>query len=227
MDVDQTALIFIVEYYEMFSNNKVQLNSVYAEGARIVLYNQGNRIQQYTQNFHNVVPSGEREILACSGEIIGTDLYVHVKSSLTLPNKKLYLDECFRCLLSDSNIMILYHSIHVNPLLTEIPPLPQNSPKPAPKPIPKPPSMEVNSPQELDYKKSVVIYNLPFNIPPSKFVSVLNSKIGHVEKYVQSEGKLLAQFESNVEQKKAVETTFDVFHGRTPKAKWMPRDFSF
>ncbi|KAK8853891.1 hypothetical protein M9Y10_016434 [Tritrichomonas musculus] len=236
MDVDETALIFVVEFYETFANNKEKLALAYAEGARLVLYNKDKHVRQYSQNFQNVVPSGIREILSCSGEIINSDLFVHVQSTLTLPGSVDILDECFRCQLTDSSILIIYHSIHVNPILSELPPLPPPTPKvvpqpakqakPAPPKKPKTPTVEVDSPQNVDYKKSVVVKNLSYKSAPSNFVPILES-VGHVLKFVQGNGQLIAEFETKDDQVNAVNKTYEEWNGRKPHVIWMNKDFQF
>ena len=236
MNLDEAALIFVVEYYETFANDKDKLALAYAEGARLILYNKDKQVRQVSQNFQNVVPSGVREIISCNGEIIDSDLYVHVKSTLTLPGSVDTLDECFRCQLTDTSILILYHSIHVNPIIKDLPPLPPPSIKKAPqqtKPVkpeppkkPKTPTIEVSSPQNVDYKKSVVVKNLSFKVPPSNFVPILET-VGHVLKFAQGNGQLVAEFETKEDQKKAVEKIYEEWNGRFPRVFWMNKDFTF
>lgn len=236
MNLDETALIFVVEYYETFANNKEKLALAYAEGARLILYNKDKQVRQCTQNFQNVVPSGIREIISCNGEIINSDLFIHVLSTLTLPGSVDTLDECFRCQLTDTSILIIYHSIHVNPILCELPHLPPPQPKKVPqqtKPVkpeppkkPKTPTIEVDSPQKVDYKKSVVVRNLSYKVPPSNFVPILES-VGHVLKFVQGNGQLVAEFETKEDQVKAVEKSYNEWNGRIPRVIWMSKDFNF
>ncbi|OHT10961.1 hypothetical protein TRFO_19534 [Tritrichomonas foetus] len=235
MNVDETALIFIVEYYETFANDRDKLANAYAEGARLILFNKDKQIMQCSQNFQNVVPNGVRKILSCSGEVISHDLFVHVQSTLTMPGSTDIVDECFRCQLTDSSILITYHSIHVNPIIAELPPLPPPVVKPAapPKPAkteppkrPRPPAVEVNDPYALNSKLSVLVVNLPFNRPPSEFVKVLED-FGHVVKFAQSKGKLVAEFERFEEMKAATSKDHPEWNGRTPFVHRMKPGFTF
>lgn len=201
MNVDETALIFVVEYYEMLTSNREMLGNAYAEGARIVLYNKQKPISQCCSNFHKFIPAGVRKILQCSGTQIGDKLYVQVKSTLVQPAVLDYLDECFVCNLTESNMLIIYHSVHVNPIVEPLPILPpppvvakKQVPKQEPPPPPKiEPTVEVNSPADLDPKKSALFQNLSFEAPPSDFVPVLE-KYGHVVKFSQIKGKLVCEF---------------------------------
>ena len=84
----------------------------------------------------------------------------------------------------------------------------------------------LHSPQKVDYKKSVIVRNLSYKVPPSNFVPVLES-VGHVLKFVQGNGQLVAEFETKEDQVKAVEKTYNEWNGRIPRVIWMSKDFNF
>ena len=240
MNADDTALIFVVEYYEMYANGRDALANAYKEDARAILYFKDRQIKQTTQNQYKLVPDGIRNILACSGQIVGNDLFVHVKSTLTLPGSTDFVDEVFRCHLTDTSILITYHSIHVNPIVAVLPPLAplpsphtappnndrqQNTKQEQPK-KPRVPAVEVNSPSELNSKLSVLVENLSFSIAPSKFLPLLE-QFGQVLKFCQTGGKIVAEYESFPDMKSALSTKFENWNGRVPRIKRMPQDYTF
>ncbi|KAH0789560.1 hypothetical protein GPJ56_006526 [Histomonas meleagridis] len=227
MDVDNTALIFIVEYYEMLVNEKDKLPNAYAEGAPLFMYIKNQPLKVVHQQYQNVIPNGVRTITNCSGEVINGKLYVHVQSTLAQPSIA-KVDECFTCQLKDSCILILHHSIHVNPIIEPLPKLPPPPPpkpvvKPEPKPAPKPrdPPIEVDSPDKFIQRFTIFVKNLPFQVAPKEFLAVIE-KHGHVSHFMQGKGKLLAQMEDPKIIGKITHLPEFEWNGRKPRIMRMP-----
>ena len=85
MNVDQAALIFVVEYFEALQNDRARLASAYMEGARMILSFKDKPVRKFSKQFHTVIPNGNRKVLQCNGQVIDNHLFVHVESSLTMP----------------------------------------------------------------------------------------------------------------------------------------------
>lgn len=235
MDTDQVILIFIVEYYENLQNNRQNIGSVYAEGAKLLVYNKDKPVMQCKSNFQTLLPLGNRKILSYDGEIIQKTLFVHVKSSLATPGSTDIVDEAFTCTLTDSSMLITYHSIHINPFLGELPPLPPPPvkvappPKVEPKPAPPPPkpAVEVKGPKEFDGQLSVLVKNLPYKIPPSEFVPEMSKRFGRVVKFCQGSGKLVAQFETRKQRNEAVHAPEIEWNGRIVRIIGLPQNLQW
>lgn len=225
MDVDELSLIFIVEYYEYLVNNKKEINQAYSDNACLYLYLKNNPLRVYRSDFHTAIPNGVRTILSCCGERVGDKLYVHVKSTIAQPSIA-NVDECFTCGIKGSSILILHHSIHVNPIVEEIKKLPPPPPKPKvikePKKEPKP-AVELDSPDKVKQEWSIFVKNLSFKVAPKEFIKVLE-KYGHVTHFVQGRGKLLAQMEDPKVIGKLTHLDEFEWNGRIPKIIRMPRN---
>lgn len=232
MNCDQDALIFVVEYFEMLEHDRASISNVYDLGARMVLMVKEGQPQRYSNDFHRVIPPGKRKIIQCNGEVIDGRLFVHVYSSLERPSGTDFVDEAMSCTLRDASILINYHTIHVLPFyakLAQLPPPPPPAPKPAPKPVEKPkppPPTEVTDLRSFDTRLSVFVRNLPFAVPASEFVSVLE-RFGRVVKFAQTKGKLVAQFETRAARNEATHAEEFEWNGRTPRIGGMPPDFQW
>ena len=235
MNLDQAALIFIVEYYELLQNNRDEIPAVYADGARMVLTLKDKPPQKYQKDFQMVIPKGPRKIIECSGETIGDRLFIHVRSSLSRASTTDFVDEAFSCTVTDTSILINYHSIHVNPFLSKLEQLPPPPPKPVQKPQekpqekpkpPPPPPEEITNIRAFDPRLTVFVRNLPFKVPPSEFIRELE-RFGRVVKFAQERGKLLAQFETRAARSEATHANEFEWNGRTPRIGGMPQDFQW
>jgi hypothetical protein len=229
MDLEDTAVIFVVEYYELLQANRERLSTAYADGARILLYHRDKPLRTINANS---IPKGHRTILQCTGETIPPFLYIHVISNLTTSTGVEVLDEAFTCTVHNQSIQILYQSIHVGPILAEIPPLPpppaatKPVQPPPPKPKPKAVPVEVSDPNELNEANAVLVLNLPFRVPPSDYVTVLE-KFGEIPKFAQTSGKLLVEFRDRRTRNEALHAVIEDWHDRLPKYRPMSRPFSW
>ncbi|EAY14068.1 hypothetical protein TVAG_478930 [Trichomonas vaginalis G3] len=228
--MDPNIATFLVEYYETLHNNSREVNNVYVDGARLIIFQGIDQPKAFVSDYAKYIPIGKRKILKYSGSTIGSRLFVHVQSEIEQPYNKLIVDESFSCVLSDVSIMISYHSIHINPLLEPIAVLPPPKPKiitvVKPKPVEVKPAVEVELPQALNTKNSVIVQNLPFNKPPAEFIPILE-KFGHVSKFCQAKGKLMAEFSNIDDMFKARDAVYKDWNGRTPKVFRCPREYKW
>ena len=228
--MDTNLVTFLVEYYESLHSNAKEIGNAYIDGARLIIFQGIEQPKSYVSDYSRYIPSGKRKILKYSGNTIGSRLFVHVQSEIEQTSKKLILDEAFSCVISEVSIMISYHTIHINPLLEPIAVLPPPKPKiitvVKPKPVEVKPAVEVEHPDLLNTRNSAIVSNLPYNTPPSEFVAVLE-KFGHIVRYCQTKGKLIAEFENIKFMHKAVESTFKEWNGRMPKVFRCPREFAW
>lgn len=227
--MDPNLATFIVEYYETLHNNSKDLSDCYVDGARLVIFQGTEQPKSCVNDYSRYIPLGKRKILKYSGNTVGNRLYIHVQSEIEQPYKILIVDESFTCVLSDVSIMVAYHSIHINPLLEPITVLPP--PKPKIITVVKPkieikPAVEVESPEKMNTKVCLVVKNLPFNKPPADFIPVLE-KFGHVSKYCQAKGQLLAEFEKLDDLFKARDANYDEWNGRKPSVKRWRSDWTW
>jgi hypothetical protein len=227
MDADQTAVVFIVEYYELLQSAQPQLAFAYAEGARLFLQ-RGISTKSTSSNFHTVVPAGHRAILTCSGQVMDGFLHVHVQSTLAMGEMVELLDEAFTCTVSETVILILYHSIHVNPILANAapPPPPQPAaPKPAP-PKPKIDPVEVASPAAIDHRRGAFVKNLSYSLPPKSIIPILVEKFGDITKFFQDRGVLAVEFSERDANANAVCAAPFEWEGRTVRIWWIPKSLA-
>jgi hypothetical protein len=224
MDADETAVVFIVEYYELLQSARAQLAFAYAEGARLFLQ-RATSTKSTSSNFHTVVPAGHRTILTCSGQVMDGFLHVHVQSTLAMGEKVELLDEAFTCRVSERVILILYHSIHVNPILANAPP-PPAAPKPAP-PKPKIDPVEVASPARIDRRSGALVRNLSYGLPPKDIIPILVEKFGDITKFSQDRGRLAVEFSEKDANAKAVCAGPFEWEGRPVRITWIPRNFAW
>jgi hypothetical protein len=220
MQLDDTALVFVVEYFELLQNSRARLMTAYTETAHVVVHLRDRPSVVHPPSFVQHIPAGTRKILQCSGSVISGLLYVHVRSVLTLTSDVQHLDEAFICGLPDAGITILYHSIHINPILSETPALPP--PKPAPKPeipVPKAKPAPVEAPTIRDFviNNSVVVKNLPFARAAAEYLPVLVKQFGDVVRYAQKKGCLAAEFADRAARNKAVHAAWSDWNGRVAK----------
>jgi hypothetical protein len=231
MQVDDTALVFIVEFFELLQTARARLSSAYSENARMILQLRDQPTKALSQPFHLAIPAGPRKLLQCSGEVISGFLYVHVRSTLTLPTETQILDEAFVCSLSEAGIIIQYHSIHISPILSAKPilpppkPLPKPAPAPAKPPPAKPAPIEVVGLATLDPNKSVMVKNLPFGKPSVEYLPELVKNFGDVVKYAQTKGKLAVEFIDRDTRNRAARATWSEWNGRLAKVvKFDPKE---
>lgn len=222
MIADDTALTFIVEYFELLQSDRDRLAAAYSDTARVIINFRDRPPAPQMSPFLKGIPIGSRSLFQCSGEVISGLLYVHVRSRLFLASEAQVVDEAFVCSLTPETITIQYHSIHIGPVLSETPVLPP--PRPAvtakapeivrPPPKPKIDPVEVTSMDQLDGSKSVIVKNLPFISPPSEYLPVLVEHFGPVVKYVQQKGVLGAEFQEKEARDRAVHSTWEKWKGR-------------
>jgi hypothetical protein len=232
MDLDEAALVFIVEYYELLQTNRSALSTAYADGARILLYHRDKPLTTATTKLADFVPAGHRTILHCTGETVGPFLYVHVLSHLATPQETKVLDESFTLAVNQS-ILIVYHSIHVGPFLAELaplpppkPPAPAAPPKPEKEVKPKPQKVEVSDPNDLNANNAMLIINLPFKTPGEEYIRVLE-RFGAVVKFAQTTGKMVVEFADRKVRNEALHTAPEEWNGREPRYRPMAKPFTW
>ena len=224
--------VFIVEYYEMIQNQISDIGNAYAEGAKMVIFEKNNPIKSIASNFYRYIPQGKRKIIKYSGDTVNNQLYIHVQSIVEQPYNNQKIDEAFICILTETSIMILYHSMHMLPLLEPIsqlpPPPPQKvfvkAPPPPPKVIQQP--VEVDTPEKIDQSCATLVTNMPFQVPPKEFLPILQP-FGQITHYCQNKGQLLVQFSKKPEMYDSLTLTSVEWNGRNVNVRRCPKELKW
>ena len=227
MEINNNLITFIVEYYEILQENENEIKELYNEGSKILIIENKQNNKNVSNSISKQIPIGKRRILKYSGEEIGKNLFIHIQSEIEQPYKKLIIDEIFNCLINEFNIIIQYHSIHINPILDPIInllPINNNNNKiNNNKIIENFKPIEVNSPEEINQTLSILVTNLSYKIAPSNFLNILN-KYGKIIKYCQSKGILLVEYSNKKEMYAAISCNSYEFEGRTVYIKRCPKE---
>ena len=227
--MDPNVVTFVVEFYEILTNSIKEIANVYAEGAKLIVFQGKEAAKIYVSNYERVLNPEKRKITLVSGKVIGSHLFVHVQSEITQKGEKLISDESFVCLMKDTSILILYHTIHINPLLEPIvvlPPPPKVVHTVVKPKVEKKPAEEVANVTPLKKSNCIIINNLPYNKPPKEFIPVME-KYGKVLRFYQMKGRLVVEYEKVEEVYKAKEAYYSEWNGRTPRVFRPPKDYNW
>ena len=228
-----TILTFLVEYYETLDQNIKAIDDAYSQDAVLVKFVKEEQPRTCRSNFYREIKRGRREILKYHGKVIDSNLFIDVASRLDED----LIDESFCCSVTDSTMLITYHSIHVKPYLkplaapkiekafrndgmkrvaNEIKPLEQPS---------LPPPEEVDSIKELRTKQCIIARNIPFTAVPSELIEDYLSKYGYVKRFYQADGLLIAEYDELDQLYQALVKESIDWKGRTVSLRRLPKDF--
>jgi len=232
MIADEPSLALINQFYKSFEEAPESINEYYLNGSLLSFtFLESNPIM-VRGDYHQVVLKGIRKYVRCSALLFQNQTMAHATGFFEFEKVFYQISEQFVFTNQSEKPFILSHSVFVSPIEGGwCPPVPKEE-KPVQKveekPVKAPPKepIEVKSPSEMIYTRSIVATNLPHQYDQKTILPEF-SCYGAISKFSIAKGQVAIEFENPTVAMNVIQEGNFQWYRRTIKVKGMPQGFSF
>lgn len=235
MNSDEVGHYYVELIYTALKDSPETVNKYYDQSATLTQKFCDEEEKTFKEKFNENLINGDHVIMRCDGIQLGDEITVHASGYVKKDEKFYQSNEMFVFKASSPEPLVLYQSSYFLPVqdpnwkpVEIVKPPPKPEPKEEKKePAPPPDPVEVKSPAELMYNRTILCQGLPFKCEPSLIIKDRLMRHGIVTKYCKGKGQILVEYENPASLTRMLEQGEFQWKGKKIRVKGMPQGYTF